>query len=114
MDNNRILDDLTRVAGGAFSVLSALGKQVQNNLKDKMDVPFGASAANDDVVRLQGMVSKLRIEQEELKKRIAELESLAGVAPKKAKSAPKAAAKSTAKPKAKAKAKSSTKTKKRA
>jgi len=77
MDNNsRILDDLTRVAGGAFNILSTLGKQVQGNLKDQMGDKFGPSHANDDIVRLQGMVSKLRIEQEDLKKRVAELEAM--------------------------------------
>ena len=43
MDNSRILDDLSRVAGGAFSVLSALGKQVQHNLKDQMGDKFTSS-----------------------------------------------------------------------
>lgn len=84
MDNNsRILDDLTRVAGGAFTILSTLGKQVGSNLKDQMGDKFGAPHANDDVIRLQGMVSKLRIEQEDLKKRVAELEAMVGKKPAK-------------------------------
>ena len=102
MDNSRILDDLSRVAGGAFSILSALKTQVQSNMKDNMGgkfgSSFGSSAANDDVARLQGVVSKLRIEQESLKSRIAELEAMLG------KKAPKAKA-ATAKPAAKAKPK---------
>ena len=106
MDNSRILDDLSRVAGGAFSVLSALGKQVQNNLKENMGDKFSSGAANDDVTRLQGVVSKLRIEQESMKSRIAELETMLG---KKAPAAKKAAAK--AKPAAKAKAKTAPKAK---
>ncbi len=89
MDNNRILDDLTRVAGGAFTVFSALGKQIQSNIKDQMGDKFSPSFANDDVTRLQGVVTKLRVEQEELKSRIAELESMLG---KKAKPVAKAAA----------------------
>lgn len=91
MDNNRILDDLTRVAGGAFTVFSALGKQIQNNLKDQMGDKFSSSVANDDVMRLQGVVTKLRIEQEDLKARISELESMLGKKPAKpkAKAAPK-------------------------
>lgn len=106
MDNSRILDDLTRVAGGAFNVFSALGKQIQNNLKDQMGDKFAPSAANDDVARLQGVVTKLRMEQEDLKTRIAELEAMLGKKPK----AP--SKKAAAKPVAKAKTK--TKTKKRA
>ncbi len=108
MDNNsKILDDLTRVAGGAFTILSTLGKQIQNNVKDQMgsqgSPKFSFSApANDDVERLQGMVSKMRIEQEELKKRVTYLEGLLG---KKANTATKAktAAKAKAKPKTKPK-----------
>jgi len=101
MDNSRIIDDLTRVAGGAVSVLSALGKQIQGNLKDQLGDKFPSGVANDDVVRLQGMVSKLRIEQESLKTRIAELEAMMGKKTP-AKKAVKKAAKKVA-PKAKAK-----------
>lgn len=102
--DNRIFDDLTRVAGGAASVLSALGKQLGEGLKeqmgekmgDKFQSPFSArTAANDDIDRLQGVVTRLRMEQEEMKKRIAELESLLGQ---------KAKSKTTATPKTKAKA----------
>lgn len=118
MDNNRILDDLSRVAGGAFTVFSSIGKQIQSNLKDQMGDKFSSSFANDDVARLQGMVSKLRIEQEELKARIADLENMLGKkAPTKAKPTAKAQKKFAApkaKTTAKAKAKPSAKTKKRA
>lgn len=83
MDNNsRILDDITRVAGGAFTVLSAIGKQVQSNMKDQFENNFvGNSPANDDMERLTAMVSKLRTEQEAMKKRIAELEDMVGKKP---------------------------------
>lgn len=86
--DNKLFDDLTRVAGGAASVLAAIGKQVGEGLKDQMGDKFQApsfsgSAANDDVDRLQGVVTKLRLEQEEMKTRIAELEALLGVAAKK-------------------------------
>lgn len=114
MDNSRILDDLTRVAGGAFSIFSTLGQQIQSHLKDQMGDKFSSSAGNDDVARLQGVVTKLRLEQEELKKRIAELES---GSPKKAdkKSAkqPALKVKATSK-KSVAPSKSKPKTKKRA
>jgi BMFP domain-containing protein YqiC len=117
MDNSRILDDLSRVAGGAFSVLSSLGKQVQSNLKDQMGDKFASPSANDDVARLQGVVTKLRIEQEDLKSRIAELEAMMGQTGKKKspakKAAPAAKAKSKTKPVAK-KAAPKAKTKKRA
>ena len=113
MDNSRILDDLSRVAGGAFSVLSALRTQIQHNVKDQMGNKFSSSAGNDDVARLQGVVTKLRIEQEELKSRIAELEAMLGpkTNQKTKKQAPKATAKATASVKAKPKAAAKTKAK---
>lgn len=111
MDNSRIIDDLTRVAGGAFTVFSSIGKQIQSNLKDQMGDKFSPSFANDDVTRLQGVVSKLRLEQEELKARVAELESMLGKKAPAKKAAPKAEKKAAA---PKAKAKTSAKAKKRA
>lgn len=101
MDNNsRILDDLSRVAGGAFTILSTIGKQVGSNLKEQMGDKFASPHTNDDLTRLQGMVSKLRMEQEELKKRVAELESMVGKKPAKK----IAAKKPVTKPKAKKRA----------
>lgn len=100
-DNARLFDDLTRVAGGAMSVLSTLGKQVQSNLQEQVGKNFaGTSGQADDVARLQGVVTKLRLEQEDLKSRIAALEALVGVkkkaTPKKA-TAKKVAPKKTGK-----------------
>lgn len=118
MDNSRILDDLSRVAGGAFSVLSALKTQIQTNMKDspaaKFGASFGSNASNDDVARLQGVVSKLRIEQEALKSRIAELEAMLGKKAPKAKAAAKPAAKAKPKAAPKKAAAPKAKTKKRA
>ncbi|MCB1559126.1 MAG: hypothetical protein KDJ50_09420, partial [Alphaproteobacteria bacterium] len=87
--DNKLFDDLTRVAGGAATVFAALGKQLGEGLKDQMgdrfpSGGFSSAAANDDIDRLQGVVTKLRIEQEEMKARIAELEAMLGVAKKKA------------------------------
>ena len=108
-DTSRILDDLTRVAGGALNVFSTLGKQIQNNLKDQIGDKFASPNAQDDMVRLQGVVSKLRIEQEDLKARIASLESLLGQKPAK-KATPKAAAKAPKTVKAKTTSKAAAKT----
>lgn len=100
-DNSRLFDDLTRVAGGAVSVFSALGKQLQAGIQDKK---FGGNdGASDDVARLQGVITKLRLEQEDLKLRVAALEALVGVKKPVAKKAP------AKKPAAKAKKQSSRK-----
>lgn len=120
--DSRLFDDLSRVAGGAVSILSSVGKQLGEGLKEQMGDKFSSSsfsAANDDINRLQGVVTKLRMEQEEMKQRIAALESMLGTSPKKPtakkktptapakkalKSAPKKVAKKVAKkPAAKAK-----------
>ena len=95
--DNKLFDDLARVAGGAVSLISTVRQQVKADLRgrvdgvaDRMDL-----AARDEVERLQAQVAKFRIEQELLKTRIAELE--AKVSGKKA--APKAEPKSKAKTK---------------
>ncbi len=96
-DNARLFDDLTRVAGGAVSVLSAIGKQLQAGLQEQVGKNFsGMSGGSADTERLLGVISKMRVEQEELKKRVAELESMIGVK-KKASPAKKASANTKAK-----------------
>lgn len=96
-DNARLFDDLTRVAGGAASIFSAIGKQLQAGLQDQMGRSF-SSSSSDEVARLQGTVTKLRLEQEELKKRIAELETMMGVKKQPAKKAASPSRKPVAKP----------------
>lgn len=97
-DNARLFDDLTRVAGGAVSVLSAIGKQVQAGLQEQVGKNFsGMSGSSADVERLQGVITKMRVDQEDLKKRVAELEALVGVKKKSAPAAKKAPAKAKAK-----------------
>lgn len=89
--DNRFLDDLARMAGGAASLASTIRRQVASDIKERaqsytnrMDL-----GDRDEMERLQATVSKLRSEQEQLKKRIADLE--ASISGKSAK--PKAAAK---------------------
>lgn len=78
--DKNLFDDLARMAGGAASLLSTVRRQIRSDLKErayaytsKMDL-----ADRDEVERLQATVSKFRLEQEELKKRIAELEAASG------------------------------------
>lgn len=109
--DNKLFDDLARVAGGAVSLISTVRQQVKADLRgrvdgvaDRMDL-----AARDEVERLQAQVAKFRIEQELLKTRIAELE--AKVSGKKA--APKAEPKSEAKSKTASKKKTISKAKRK-
>ena len=87
--DNRFFDDLARMAGGAASLASTIRRQVSADLKERTH-SFSAKMDSSEIERLQAMVSKLRSEQEVMKKRIADLEALAG---------PKAKSKATSKKK---------------
>lgn len=94
--DNRLFDDLARMAGGAASLISTVRRQVSSDLRERahsyssrMDI-----ASQDEVERLQAAVSKFRVEQEQMKKRISDLEALLG-----GKATSKAAAKAPAKKK---------------
>ncbi|MBT3767157.1 MAG: accessory factor UbiK family protein [Rhodospirillaceae bacterium] len=84
--NNRVLDDLAKVANGAVSTLvgmkgeaEALVRQQLERLLSEMDV-----AQRDEFEAVKAMAQKARTEQEKLEKRVAELEAqLAKASPKK-------------------------------
>jgi uncharacterized small protein (DUF1192 family) len=67
----KFLDDVARMASGAVSLVSTVRRQIQSDLKDRMEAKFAHSGENaalkDEIVRLQAMVSKLREEQELMK-----------------------------------------------
>ncbi len=74
--DNRLFDDLAKVAGGAVSLLSSVGKQIQsdamthlNGVASKMDL-----ADRKDLDRLLSMVAQFRLEQEQIKLRLDALE----------------------------------------
>ena len=84
--NNRVLDDLAKVANGAVSTLvgmkgeaEALVRQQLERLLSEMDV-----AQRDEFEAVKAMAQKARTEQEKLDKRVAELEAqLAKTSPNK-------------------------------
>ncbi len=78
--DNRLFDDLARMAGGAASLISTVRRQVGSDIKERaqsytarMDL-----ATRDEIERLQATISKFRSEQEQLKARVAELEASVG------------------------------------
>ena len=82
--DNRLLDDLARVATGAFTALSGVRDEVEQRMREQ----FERILARMDVVTreefdaVQAMAAKARAEQEALADRIAALESrLAAMAP---------------------------------
>ena len=75
--DNRLLDDLSRVATGAFSALTGVREDIENRMREQ----FEKILARMDVVTreefdaVQAMASKARAEQEALALRVATLES---------------------------------------
>ncbi len=75
--DNRILDDLAKVASGALSGISGVKQEVEGRLRQQ----FERILAGMDLVRreefeaVKAMAAKARSEQEDLAARVAELES---------------------------------------
>jgi BMFP domain-containing protein YqiC len=74
--DNRLFDDLAKVAGGAVSLLSSVRKQIEadtmthlNGFAGKLDL-----AERKELDRLIAMVGQLRLEQEHIKLRLDALE----------------------------------------
>ncbi len=74
--DNRLFDDLAKVAGGAVSLLSSVRKQIEadtmthlNGFAGKLDL-----AERKELDRLLAIVGQLRLEQEQIKLRLDALE----------------------------------------
>lgn len=82
---NRFLDDLARVASGAFGTLAGVRSEVETRLKQQFKKIFEemdlVSREEFDVVK--AMVTKARKEQITLKKKLVELESVESAVRKK-------------------------------
>lgn len=75
--DNRLLDDLARVASGAFGALSGVRGEVEGRLKhqferilSEMDV-----VSREEFDAVKAMAAKARMEQETLEKRVVALEA---------------------------------------
>jgi BMFP domain-containing protein YqiC len=71
-NENRLFDDLARVAGGAVSLISTVHRQIKSDVSSHLGDVAGRMdlADRQELDRLMAMVSKLRLEQEEMKKRL--------------------------------------------
>jgi len=75
--DNRLLDDLSRVATGAFSALTGVREDIESRMREQ----FEKIMARMDVVTreefdaVQAMASRARVEQEALALRVEALES---------------------------------------
>jgi BMFP domain-containing protein YqiC len=81
--DNRLLDDLSRVATGAFAALSGVREEVEVRMREQ----FEKILARMDVVTreefdaVQAMAARARAEQEKLEARLAALEARLTAAP---------------------------------
>jgi hypothetical protein len=94
---NRLLDDLARVATGALGVAAGMGSEIEARLRDR----FEKILSNMDLVTreefdaVKAMAAKARAEQETLAQRVATLEARLGAKAGKG-AGPKKAAKKSA------------------
>ena len=91
---NRLFDDLARVASGAINTLGGLREEIELRVKERLE----RLAAEMDLVSreefdaVKAMAAKARAEQTALAARVAELEQMLAAAPASAAATPKKAA----------------------
>ena len=94
----RIFDDLARMAGGAVNVFSGLQQQIREDIRSRVDEMLTRMDVipREDFERLEAMVAKLRLRQEELEKQLAAAQPKAAPAKPVKKPAARTAAKKPA------------------
>jgi BMFP domain-containing protein YqiC len=82
MTDNRLLDDLARVASGALGALTGMRDEVEGRMKDQFERILGRMnlVRREEFDAVQAMAAKARTEQEALAARVAELEKRLGAA----------------------------------
>jgi BMFP domain-containing protein YqiC len=77
---NRIFDDMARVAGGALNALTSLKDEIEAMIRDRMErfMTEGNFVRREEFDVVRAMAAEARAEQERLVKRIAELERALG------------------------------------
>lgn len=75
--DNRLLDDLARVAGGAMGALSGVRTEVEEMVRQRLERLLADMdlVPRDEFEAVQAMAEKARLEQEKLEKRVATLEA---------------------------------------
>src|SRR5215467_5883832 len=74
---NRFFDDLARVAAGAVGTLSGLKGEVESRIREQLERVLAGMdlVSREEFEAVKAMAAKARSEQEDLTKRMAELES---------------------------------------
>ena len=96
--DNRLLDDLARVAAGAVGVLAGVREEVEARLRQQFErVLDGMELVNrDEFEAVKAMAAEARAENDRLAERLAELEAAAPGAAAKSRAAAKSSAAPTA------------------
>jgi BMFP domain-containing protein YqiC len=74
---NRLLDDLARVAAGALGTLSGVKGEVESRLREQLERVLAGMdlVSREEFEAVKAMAAKARAEQEDLARRVAALES---------------------------------------
>jgi BMFP domain-containing protein YqiC len=74
---NRFFDDLARVASGAMGALSGVRGEVEARLREQLERVLAGMdlVTREEFEAVKAMAAKARAEQEDLAKRVAELEA---------------------------------------
>jgi len=80
---NRIFDDLAHIAAGAMRTLSGVKSEVESRLREQLERVLAGMdpVSREEFEAVKAMASKARAEQEDLQKRVAELESRLAASP---------------------------------
>jgi BMFP domain-containing protein YqiC len=74
---NRFFDDIARVAAGAMSTLSGVKGEVESRLRDQLERVLAGMdlVSREEFEAVKAMAAKARAEQEDLARRVTELEA---------------------------------------
>ena len=77
---NRFFDDMARVAGGAASALSGVREEIEARLRGQLERILAGMdlVSREEFEAVKAMAAKARSEQEDLQRRVAELEARDG------------------------------------
>jgi len=97
---NRFLDDLARVAGGAFGTLAGLRNEVEEMVRRRFERMLSDMdlVPREEFDAVKAVAEKARLEQERLEKRVVALEAALEAAAPKPSAPSKSAGKSRRKP----------------
>jgi len=98
--DNRLLDDLARMVGGAAGALSGVRGEVEARLKQQLERILAEMdvVPREEFEAVKAMAAKARIEQEALEKRVAALEAALAVGAPRAKASQPRSRKAGGKP----------------